>query len=322
MSALIAAPVGPDAGRPVQVMRDASICGLGRRRRIRWTACCSTSRTNWHDDDRPDARRDASRAHARRPQARTRGREPPRVARRRRRDPAPCATAGLTPVGNCRACVVEVDGERVLARCAPHAGARDAGRDRQRARPQVAEDGARTAAGRHARGGVRAAQRRRLTGGERWAVGKRPAAAAQPAADLSHPAIAGQPGRLHPVHALPARLPRRAGQRRHRLAFRGEHAKIVFDMDDAMGRRPAWPAANACRPAHRRAGAGARGRRRGAGPQVARSVPVLRRGLPADLTNVRDNRIVASRAATGRPTTAGCASRAATASTTPTTRTG
>ena len=34
------------------------------------------------------------------------------------------------------------------------------------------------------------------------------------------------------------------------LAFRGEHAKIVFDMDDADGRHPpAWPAANVCRPA-------------------------------------------------------------------------
>jgi hypothetical protein len=44
---------------------------------------------------------------------------------------------------------------------------------------------------------------------------------AQPAADASHPAIAVQPRRLHPVHALPARLPRNAGERRHRLWRRG-----------------------------------------------------------------------------------------------------
>jgi formate dehydrogenase major subunit len=30
-------------------------------------------------------------------------------------------------------------------------------------------------------------------------------------------------------------------------AFRGEHAKIVFDIDDAMGDSTALPAANACR---------------------------------------------------------------------------
>jgi formate dehydrogenase major subunit len=33
------------------------------------------------------------------------------------------------------------------------------------------------------------------------------------------------------------------------LAFRGEQAKIVFDQDDPWACPPAWPAANACRPA-------------------------------------------------------------------------
>jgi formate dehydrogenase major subunit len=60
----------------------------------------------------------------------------------------------------------------------------------------------------------------------------------------------GQPGRLHPVHPLRARLPREQVNDVIGLAGRGAHAKIVFDMDDPMGASaPAWPAANACRPA-------------------------------------------------------------------------
>jgi formate dehydrogenase major subunit len=80
-----------------------------------------------------------------------------------------------------------------------------------------------------------------------------PAVAADPRTRPSR-----QPGRLHPVHPLPARLPRRTGQRRDRPGRAGALARIVFDMDDAMGASPAWPAANVCRPAprarwHRRA---------------------------------------------------------------------
>ena len=49
------------------------------------------------------------------------------------------------------------------------------------------------------------------------------------------PGDRGEPGCLHPVHALPAGLPRGAGERRDRLRVSGRAAKIVFDFDDPMG---------------------------------------------------------------------------------------
>jgi hypothetical protein len=59
-----------------------------------------------------------------------------------------------------------------------------------------------------------------------------------------------QPRRLHPVHALPARLPRRAGQRRDRpgLPRRGR-PRSCSTRTTRWACPPAWPAANACRPA-------------------------------------------------------------------------
>jgi formate dehydrogenase major subunit len=45
----------------------------------------------------------------------------------------------------------------------------------------------------------------------------------------------GQSRRLHPVQSLRARLPRSAGQRRHRHGRPRPDAKIVFDFDDPMG---------------------------------------------------------------------------------------
>ena len=62
------------------------------------------------------------------------------------------------------------------------------------------------------------------------------AARSQPARDVSHPAIAVNLDACIQVHASPARLPRRAGQRRHRPGLQGRaRLKIVFDMDDPMG---------------------------------------------------------------------------------------
>ena len=46
----------------------------------------------------------------------------------RRAIPRLCYTEGMRPDGNCRACVVEIDGERVLAPLMPpHAKSRDEG---------------------------------------------------------------------------------------------------------------------------------------------------------------------------------------------------
>jgi formate dehydrogenase major subunit len=77
----------------------------------------------------------------------------------------------------------------------------------------------------------------------RWATQHGLSAAAASRADASaatpiasHPAMARQPRRLHPVQPVRARLPRGAGQRRDRHGLSRRHsAKIVFDFDDPMG---------------------------------------------------------------------------------------
>jgi ferredoxin len=62
-----------------------------------------------------------------------------------------------------------------------------------------------------------------------------PPCAAAARARPEPPRHGGQPGRLHPVQPLRARLPRRAGQRRDRLRAARCDSKIVFDLDDPMG---------------------------------------------------------------------------------------
>jgi formate dehydrogenase major subunit len=159
-----------------------------------------------------------------------RGREAPR-----RRDPAPLLHGGLRPDGNCRACMVEIKGERVLApSCCRYPEGGHGGHDQQRAR-RVAEDGARAAARRRAREGVHAripsSTSGRRNSGRQAALSRRGAASADLASGNR-----GEPGRLHPVHAVRARLPRGAGERRHRLRLPRRHSKIVFDFDDPDGR--------------------------------------------------------------------------------------
>ena len=90
--------------------------------------------------------------------------------------------------------------------------------DRQRARARVAAAGARAAAGRHARDRATRAATRSTSWAERLERGQAALRAARRSlpADCSHPAMAVRPRRLHPVHALRARLPRGAGQRRDR----------------------------------------------------------------------------------------------------------
>jgi formate dehydrogenase major subunit len=150
--------------------------------------------------------------------------------------PRLCYTPGLRPEGNCRACVVEVKGERVLAASccrAPSAGM------------EVSTASAR----------ARAAQRMVLElllsdmPGERrapdselehWArrlgVGApRFAPRRQPAADLSHAAIAvNLDACIQCTRCLRAC---REAQVNDVIgfAYRGEHAKVVFDFDDPMG---------------------------------------------------------------------------------------
>jgi formate dehydrogenase major subunit len=150
--------------------------------------------------------------------------------------PRLCASDGLAPAGNCRSCMVEIDGERVLAPACCRAPAPDM---------QVRSDSAR----------ARQAQRMVLellcsdmpqatfTHDDelaRWAarlgVG-RPRFAPRPrqVADLSHAGIA-----VHLDACIQCTRCLRAcrdsqGNGVIGLAFRGGHAKIVFDMDDALG---------------------------------------------------------------------------------------
>jgi formate dehydrogenase major subunit len=146
-----------------------------------------------------------------------------------------CWRPGHEAVGNCRVCMVEIEGERVLApSCCRVAGAG----------MKVTTNSAR----------VKRAQKTvvellladmperdytRENELDHWAarleVGKpRFPAREQPAEDLSHPAIA-----VHLDACIQCTRCLRACRDEQvndviGLAFRGEHAKIVFDMDDAM----------------------------------------------------------------------------------------
>ena len=110
------------------------------------------------------------------------------------------------------------------------------GHDRQRARADVAEDGARAAALRHAGEAVHAAERAGLTGRSASTSASRASRRAhQPKADLSHPAIA-----VNLDACIQCTRCVRACREEQvndviGYAFRGEHSKIVFDLDDPMG---------------------------------------------------------------------------------------
>ncbi|MEY2659024.1 MAG: hypothetical protein RLZZ123_196 [Pseudomonadota bacterium] len=147
-----------------------------------------------------------------------------------------CHKDGLESAGNCRACVVEVEGERVLApSCcrAPSEGMK-VSTDSERAvsaQKMVLElllaDMPETEYTRH-------------NEVDQWAghlgVGKpRFASRPQPAADLSHPGIAvNLDACIQCTRCLRACREEQVNDVIG-LAMRGDHAKIVFDMDDLMG---------------------------------------------------------------------------------------
>ena len=147
-----------------------------------------------------------------------------------------CFKEGLEAVGNCRACMVEIDGERVLApSCcrAPTAGMK-VKTDSERAvasQKMVLElllsDMPEKAYTRHNEVDQWAAQ---------IGVGKpRFEARHQVAQDVSHPAIAvNLDACIQCTRCLRACRDEQVNDVIG-LAFRGDHAKIVFDMDDAMG---------------------------------------------------------------------------------------
>ncbi len=150
--------------------------------------------------------------------------------------PRLCYKPGMEAVGNCRSCMVEIAGERVLApSCcrAPTAGMKVT-TDSERVKKSqklvlelLQSDMPETAYTRH-------------NEVDEWAqklgLGKpRFAARAKVAADVSHPAIAvNLDACIQCTRCLRACRDEQMNDVIG-LAFRGDHAKIVFDMDDAMG---------------------------------------------------------------------------------------
>ncbi|MES2151324.1 MAG: formate dehydrogenase subunit alpha [Pseudomonadota bacterium] len=147
-----------------------------------------------------------------------------------------CYKPGMEEVGNCRSCMVEIDGERVLApSCCRHPAS---GMKVQTASPRalaaqkmvlelLLSDMPETA---YTRNNELDQWARTL------AVGKpRFAARAQPARDASHAAITvNLDACIQCTRCVRACRDEQVNDVIG-LAFRGEHAKIVFDMDDPMG---------------------------------------------------------------------------------------
>jgi formate dehydrogenase major subunit len=147
-----------------------------------------------------------------------------------------CYKEGLEAVGNCRACMVEINGERVLApSCcrAPAAGMKVSTNSERAVASQkmvlelLQSDMPETAYTRN-------------NEVDRWAaklgLGKpRFEARAQVRQDTSHPAITvNLDACIQCTRCLRACRDEQVNDVIG-LAFRGDHAKIVFDMDDAMG---------------------------------------------------------------------------------------
>ena len=238
--------------------------------------------------------------------------------------PAP----GYRADGNCRACVVEVEGERVLAAsCQRKPTRRHEGEDSHRAREEIAGDGVRAArrrpagARRQPRPQVQVLELDRRHGRQRRraAIPKR----TRPASDTTHAAIAVNLdacincglcvracrevqvndviGMAYRGHGVEGRVRFRQGHGRvHLRRLRRVRAGVPDRRAD--GGEPArQDDAEARRLSKTRAS--------------TRCAPIAASAARPRCTS-RTTRSSTSTAATGRPTTTGCASRAASASTT------
>jgi formate dehydrogenase major subunit len=150
--------------------------------------------------------------------------------------PRLCYKPGYAEAGNCRACVVEIDGERVLAPscCRSASAGMKVRTDSERARKSQRMVLELLLADMPERDYTRHNEL------DHWAaklgVGKpRFAPRAQPPADLSHPAIAvNLDACIQCTRCVRACRDEQVNDVIG-LAWRGEHTKIVFDQDDAMG---------------------------------------------------------------------------------------
>ena len=205
-----------------QAMRDASICGLGQAASnpltIRHQIFSGRIRAERGRGMTTRSSSNSTASRSRPTPARRSGRSP----KRQGRDiPHLCYSPepDYRPDGNCRACMVEIEGERVLAascKRTPSVGMKV--KIGERARGRGAEDGD-GAAGRRSAGARDLARSRfeilalgRQGRGHRKPLPRRRALAwrRQPSGD------ARQSRRLHPVRPVRARLPRGPGQRRDR----------------------------------------------------------------------------------------------------------
>ena len=143
------------------------------------------------------------------------------------------------PDGNCRACMVEIEGERVLAAsCKRTPTRRHEGEDRERARDRGAEDGDGIAGRRPA--GARDLARSRIRNSGTGPKRSRSTESRFPAAerwqgDSSHPAMS-----VNLDACIQCGLCVRACREVQvndviGMAYRSHEAKIVFDFDDPMG---------------------------------------------------------------------------------------
>ena len=160
---------------------------------------------------------------------------------------------GYRADGNCRVCMVEIEGERVLAAScirtpAPGMKVKTQTDRAKTARQMVAEllltD----------QPAIKVAhdpdsELWKIVNRQKLEAGRFPKRAGATGADRSHPAMAVNLDACIQMQSVRPRLPRGAGQRRDRHGGPRPREKIVFDFDDPMGARPASPAANACRPA-------------------------------------------------------------------------
>ena len=226
---------------------------------------------------------------------------------------------GMRADGNCRACMVEITGERVLAPscCRYPTDGMEVTTDSARAVVEP-EDGARAAAVGRRRAPYTLDSELDQLGAD--ALGRQ--AALRRAASAAAGSVASgdrrAPRRLHPVRPVRARVPRRAGERRHRLRVprraredrvRPRRSDGRLDVRRLRRMRPGV--------SDRRADAGARCRLRSSPTRQVDSVcPYCGVGCQLTLLTSRTTRSSTCRARTVRRTRAGCASRAATASTT------
>ncbi len=150
--------------------------------------------------------------------------------------PRLCYKPGMRPDGNCRSCMVEIKGERVLAPscCRAPAPGMDVLTDSPRARHAqklIVEMLAADVPARVYKPDSELAQWQRKLG-----IGKpRFAPRAQPAADLSHPAMAVNLDACIQCTSCVRACREEQVNDVIGYAFRGAHSKIVFDLDDPMG---------------------------------------------------------------------------------------